>query len=72
MASVMSDLCGHTERRRPMTGTKLYCMVIGGGAQGCNNLFRVVTQPHPDTESNPRPIDRKSDAQPVAPLLIYY
>jgi len=28
-----------------------------------NNLSSVVTQPHPDRELNPRPLDHKSDAK---------
>ena len=35
-------------------------------AIGCEQLARVVTQPHPGRESNSRPLDRKSDALPLS------
>jgi len=45
--------------------TKLYSTATGH--TGVNNLPSVVMQSRPDRESNSRPLDRKSDAQLVAP-----
>jgi len=45
-------------------GTKLYCLV-NRGTLGVNNLPRVVARIMPRPESNPRPLDHKSDALPL-------
>ena len=37
---------------------------------GVNKLLRVVTQPRLNWTSNPRPLDRKSDAQPAVPVQV--
>jgi len=51
---------------RPLTGTKLLCLVTG--VQGCEQLAnRVLRQSHSNRQSNPRPLDRKSNVKPVAP-----
>ena len=50
--------------RRPLQGTKLYCLV-NRGTLGVNNLPRVVAGIMPGSESNPRPLDRKSNALPL-------
>jgi len=47
--------------RRPLQGTKLYCLV-NRGTLGVNNLPRVVAGIMPGSESNPRPLDHKSNA----------
>jgi len=44
--------------------TKLYCLV-NRGTLGVNNLPRVVARIMPRPESNPRPLDHKSDALPL-------
>jgi len=45
-------------------GTKLYCLV-NRGTLGVTNLPRVVARIMPRLESNPRPLDHKSDAPPL-------
>ena len=47
-----------------LTGTKLYCFVTDV-YKGMNNLRTVVMQPYQDQESNPQPLDCKSNAQLV-------
>ena len=39
---------------------------------GMNNLPKVVTQRCPEQDLNPRPIDRKSNPLPLAPLRHHY
>ena len=51
-----------------MAGTKLYCLVTE--AHRCEQLAKVVTQLCPEKDLNPRPVDRKSNALPVAPALV--
>ena len=43
-------------------GTKLYCLVT----EGVNNLPKVVAQQRRGRASNPRLLDRKSDALPLS------
>ena len=45
-------------------GTKLYCLVTE--AVGCEQLDKVVTQQRRGRASNPRLLDRKSDALPLS------
>ena len=45
-------------------GTKLYCLVTE--AVGVNNLPKVVAQQRHGRASNPRLLDRKSDALPLS------
>jgi len=52
------------EYHRPLAGTELYCLVIEAHAGRCEQL--VVTQLCPELDLNPRPVDRKSDALPIA------
>jgi len=49
---------------RRSQGTKLYCLV-NRCTLGVNNLPRVVAQIMPRLESNPRPLDHKSDVLPL-------
>ena len=49
---------------KPSQGIKLYCMV-NRGTLGVNNLPRVVARIMPRSESNPRPLDHESNAQPL-------
>ena len=51
------------QRHHPLTYSKLFHLVTRAF-----NLPRVVTQMRRDRELNPRLLDRKSNAQPVAPL----
>jgi len=52
------------ERHRPLTDSKLYSLVTW--AQRCEQLAAVLGFDS-KLESNPRPLDRKSDTQAVAP-----
>ena len=63
MASTMPDLPS-AKHHCPFAGTKFYCLATGH--KGVNSLSGVVMQPHSNRELNWRPVDRKSDAQPVA------
>ena len=54
-----------SQGNRPLTGTKLYCLVTEAHTYvGVRNLPRVFTPIVPVRDSNPRPLDRKSDALP--------
>ena len=46
-------------------GTKLYCLVTEQ-LEGVNNLPKVVAQQRRGRASNPRLLDRKSDALPLS------
>jgi len=52
-----------SERHRPLTGTKLYCLVTE--AHRCEKLARSFYAVVPGRDSNPRPLDRESDALPL-------
>jgi len=53
------------QRYHPLTGTKLYCLVTE--AHRCNKLAKGHCAMVPRQDSNPRPINRKSDALPIVP-----
>jgi len=51
-----------SERHRPLTGTKLYCLVTE--AHRCEKLAQSFYAVVPGRDSNPRPLDRESDTLP--------
>ena len=51
-----------SQGNRPLTGTKLYCLVTE--AQRCEKLAQSFYAMAPGRDSNPRPHDRKFDALP--------
>ena len=57
--------CPAAECHGQLTATKLHIQ----GHKVVKNLSRVVMQPNLDRELNRKPLDSKSDAQPVEPLL---
>jgi len=51
----------------PVVCTKLYYLVTG--AAGCEQLAQSCYVAAPQPQVNPPPLDRESNAEPVAPLL---
>jgi len=51
-----------SERHRPLTGTKLYCLVTE--AHRCEKLAQSFYAVVPGRDSNPRPLDRESNSLP--------
>ena len=57
--------CPDAKLHRPLAGTKLYCLATE--ARVCKQLAQGCTRQRGGRDSNPRPVDRKSDSLTTQP-----